>query len=34
MAALSAAESKVTYNGRTGEAELGGVLWIYVDELP
>jgi cobalt/nickel transport protein len=34
MAALSAAKSKVTYEGRTEEAELGGVLWIYVDELP
>ncbi|MDR1396185.1 MAG: DUF4198 domain-containing protein [Desulfarculales bacterium] len=34
MAALSSADSKITYDGRTEEAELGGALWVYVDELP
>jgi cobalt/nickel transport protein len=35
MAALFRADdNKITYNGRTEVAELGGVLWIYVDAQP
>jgi hypothetical protein len=33
MAALAAAEP-ITHAGKSGDLEVGGLLWIYVDPLP
>jgi cobalt/nickel transport protein len=33
MAALAAGEP-ITYAGKTGDLEVGGVLWVYIDSLP